>query len=369
MSSAPGHRIHLNLPRRSPGSAKAGWLSGSRTPRLCFLLGFFLCLAGLGGCDEGREDGRTGAVSGQGSAGTAGTASPSAAGGGTRVYPLSQPGPEPAPEEREHAEAVVEFANEAGAVVADGLCGRYPLLVMREVQAYRRGYAARHLAVEAPRAGCAAAGVPEPQETVLGSDAESLRADLKAMDGKRASMQAAYAALERYAADRSAIDEGKKGAELAASLEADYEAFARAREHFIAVVNAKAEEAQGVLLRAHPLKAQVLLARRLFEGFRNGADAVGSGEPDAKIMAGILDSIAADLDQAEHLPFPMAGETEMAYRCFLKSARAVLDAFRKGVSASYSQDVRKGINEAWTQCRAQYNVFVDKSSSVAVKRH
>ena len=213
-----------------------------------------------------------------------------------------------------------------------------------------------------------AAGVPEPEATVFGSDAASLSADLKVMDGKRASMQASYAALERYAADRSAIDDGKKGAELVASLEADYKAFAKAREHFIVTVNAKAEDAQGVLLRAHPLKAQVLLARRIFEGFRKVADAVGIGEPDAKIMAGILEGIAADIEMAEQLPFPLAGEVEMAYRHYLKGSRAVLDAFRQGVSAFYSQDVRQGINEAWTMCRTQYNAFVDASSAVVVKR-
>ena len=368
MSSSPGRRTYRNLPRRSFGRAKAGWLSESRTLRLCFLLSFFLCLTGLGGCDESRDGGKTGTVSGQGTAGAAGTASSSAAGGGTRAYPLSQPGPEPAPEEREHAVAVVEFANEAGAVVADGLCGRYPLLVMREVQAYRRDYVARRLAVETPRADCAAAGVPEPEAAVFGCDAESLSADLKVMDGKRASMQASYAALERYAADRSAIDDGKKGAELAASLEADYKAFAKAREHFMDLVNAKAEDAQSVLLQAHPLKAQVLLARRVFEGFRKAADAVGIGEPDAKIMAGILEGIAADIDTAEHLPFPIAGEVEMTYRHYLKSAHAVLEVFRQGVSASYSQSVRQGINEDWSKCRAQYNAFVDVASAVVVKR-
>ena len=368
MSSSLGHRIHRDLPCLTSGALKSGWISVLGILRLCLLLSLVVCLLiGFGGCDDVKEDGKTGTASRQGAAGTSGTAS-SEAGRGTRVYPLSQPGPEPAPEEREQAEAMVEFANEAGAVVVDGLCGRYPLLVMREVQAYRRDYTARHLAVEAPRAGCAVAGVPELQVAALGGDAEALRHDLEVMDEKRASMQLSYAALERYVADRTAMDEGKKGAELAASLEADYQAFAEAREHFIAVVNAKAEESQGVLLRAHPLKAQVLLARRVFEGFRKAADAVGPGEPDAKLMASILDGIAADLDTAGHLPFPIAGEVEMSFRRYLKSSRAVLDAFRQGVSMSYSQGVRRSINEAWTQCRAQYNAFVDAVSAVMVKR-
>ncbi len=368
MFSALGRRSQQNLSRRSPATAKADWMRGSRTLRFCLLLSFVLFfLIGLGACDESKEDGRT-ASSGQGADGTPGTVASSVAGGGARVYPLSQPGSEPTSEERRQAEAVVEFANEAGSVVADRLCGRYPLLVMREVQAYRRDFTARPLAVEAPQAGCAAAGVPESQAAVFGSDAELLRADLKVMDQKRAAMQAAYAALERYVADRTARDEGKRGAELADSLEANYKAFAKAREHFITVVNAKAEEAQGVLLRAHPLKAQVLLARRVFEGFRKAADAVGFGEPDAKLMAGILEGIATDIDTAEHIPFPIAGEVEMAYRHYLKSSRSVLNVFLQGVSASYSQDVRRGINEAWTKCRTQYNAFGDASSAVVVKR-
>ncbi len=346
----------------------ASWHSAARTLRLCWLLSLALCLLlSLGGCEESKEEAKP-APSVSRPAGASGTASLPEAGGGSRVYPLSQPGPAPTIEEREQAEAVVEFANEAGAVVIDGLCGRYPLLVMREVQAYRRDYTARHLAVEAPQAGCAATGVPAPSKVLLGADAEALRADLKVMDEKRDAMRTAYAALERYVADQSAMDEGKKGAELAASLEADYQAFATAREHFIDLINAKAEEAQGVLLRAHPLKAQVLLARRIFEGFRKAADAVGIGEPDAKIMAGILEGIAADIEMAEHLPFPIAGEVEMAYRHYLKGSRAVLDSFRQGLSAFYSQDVRQGINEAWTMCRTQYNAFVDASSAVVVKR-
>ncbi len=164
------------------------------------------------------------------------------------------------------------------------------------------------------------------------------------------------------------MDEGKRGVELVASLEADYEAFAKARDHFITTVNAKVDEAQSVLLRAHPMKAQVMLARHVFEGFRKAAEAVGLGEPDAKHMAGILEGIATDIDTAEHIPFPIAGEVEMTYRHYLKSSRAVLNVFRQGVSASYSQDVRRGINEAWTKCRTQYNAFVDASSAVVVKR-
>ncbi len=85
-------------------------------------------------------------------------------------------------------------------------------------------------------------------------------------------------------------------------------------------------------------------------------------------MASILEGIAADLDTAGHLPFPIAGEVEMSFRRYLKSSRAVLDAFRQGVSMSYSQGVRRSINEAWTQCRAQYNSFADAVSAVVVKR-
>ncbi len=137
MSSLFCHRSRILLCSLFRGGM-ASWHSAAQTLRLCWLLSLTLCLPlSLGGCEESKEEAKP-APSVSRPAGASGTASLPEAGKVSRVYPLSQPGPAPTIEEREQAEAVVEFANEAGAVVINGLCGRYPLLVMREVQAYRR---------------------------------------------------------------------------------------------------------------------------------------------------------------------------------------------------------------------------------------
>lgn len=88
-----------------------------------------------------------------------------------------------------------------------------------------------------------------------------------------ASIRADYRALERYVKDVDIQDDGVKGRALAASMEKAHAEFAAARESYVRTVEAHAVTAEGLLLRGHPLRRQILAAERVFARLRRGCPA------------------------------------------------------------------------------------------------
>lgn len=329
----------------------------------------FVILALAGGC---RDDGEQKPGSGQEPAAQAESSFPARQdqpAGETKVYPLTLPGQEASPAERKSAQEAVDYANAAGSVIVDGVCGRYPMHIMRMVEEYRTLFEADRIAGPAPAPGCAAKGVSAPPAAMFGEkNAAAMADDLKAMDSASQSMQEKYRDLQAYVRDRKLKDDGQKGDQLSGDISDAYKKFQAARGHFLEIMDAKAEDAQDVLLRGSPLRAQVRMARRIFGDFRKCAEFITAGEPDQNAMAGLVDRAAADITTAENLPFPVSGEAEMTYRAYLKEARAVEAAFRRGISESFHAPVRTAINTAWQQCGDGYNRFVDAMGEAEVRK-
>ena len=241
--------------------------------------------------------------------------------------------------------------------------------IMRMVEEYRTLFAADRIAGPEPAQDCAVKGVPVPEAAMFGEEnAAAMSSDLKTMDQASRSMQEKYRQLQNYVQDRKIRDDGQKGDQLSGEITDSYALFRDARVHFLKIMNAKAEEAQDTLLRSSPLRAQVRMARRIFEDFRQCAEFISAGEPDQNAMTTLVDKAAADITTAENLPFPVAGAAEMTYRTYLKGARAVEAAFRRGISESFHAPVRVAINTAWQECGAEYNSFVDAMGDTSVKK-
>ena len=345
----------------------------ARIPGRLALSALIACLVFVGGCrDDSQQKGTSEqAASEQQEQTQARGEEPAAktASGSAEVYPLTQPGPEATPEEQASAQEAVTYANTAGSVIVDGVCGRYPMQIMRMVEEYKTLFAADRIAGPEPAQDCAVKGVPAPEAAMFGEEnAASMSADLKTMDQASRSMQEKYRQLQSYVQDRKIRDDGQKGDQLSGEITASYALFRDARRHFLKIMNAKAEEAQDTLLRSSPLRAQVRMARRIFEDFRQCAEFISAGEPDQNAMAALVDKAAADITTAENLPFPVAGVVEMSYRTYLKGARAVEAAFRRGISESFHAPVRVAINTAWQECGAEYNSFVDAMGDTSVRK-
>lgn len=346
-----------------------GTVNSGQLCRVACLLVLVFCFCLAGGCREDgeRSDGKKAeseAVSEPqpmdsstaASTSTGGAPSPAP---GEGVYALSTPEPAASEKERAHAQGIIDFSNAASMLLEEGVCGRYPALILQAVKGYREIFVAEPVSGPKPEVSCAAQISPQPDEGLFGSTAALLSADLATMDRERQSMQNQYAQLRKYAADTTIRDDGVRGDELCGGISTAGKAFAAAREHFFSLVNPAAEEAQDTLLRAHPLRGQFRLARRLFAAFQQAAGRIGADEPDPLSLTTLITGMDSDLTTAERLPFPLPGEAEMNYRAFLKSARALVDVLRRGQVESFHTPVRIALNNAWNLCRTAYNRFVD----------
>ncbi len=146
----------------------------ARIPGRLALSALIACLVFGGGCrDDSQQKGTTEqAASEQQEQTHARGEEPAAktASGSAEVYPLTQPGPEATPEEQASAQEAVTYANTAGAVIVDGVCGRYPMQIMRMVEEYKTLFAADRIAGPEPAQDCAVKGVPAPEAAMFGEE-------------------------------------------------------------------------------------------------------------------------------------------------------------------------------------------------------
>lgn len=267
--------------------------------------------------------------------------------------------PLPTEAERAKADAVVAFYNDALNALASGRYGQADLLMvqtryyLQEWQLLPRPEASgdedRALARQlTPPAGL----LPEADATLLVRQAEI-------MAKTAASIRADYRALERYVKDVDIQDDGVKGRALAASMEKAHAEFAAARESYVRTVEAHAVTAEGLLLRGHPLRRQILAAERVFAGCGAVARLLTPPVPDHAALRAQLHDLRAALATAGRPPFLAAPEVERLFRAFLKTAAGYETLLAQGVEAQFfSAPLRQRMNDAVRNSRAAYNAFV-----------
>ena len=171
------------------------------------------------------------------------------------------------------------------------------------------------------------------------------------------SMRADYRALEIYVKDQDIRDDGVKGAALTASIEKSHEKFMAAREGYLGMVEARAAAAEEVLLYGHPLKRQILEARKVFGLFSRTAGLLAAQKPDHEALEQVMDKLDASLSNAGRPPFPAAPDVERAYRNFLKKGTEFKVALAKGLAEGFYKPVREELNGAALASRQAYNAF------------
>lgn len=369
----------------SEGRCRRGLLAA-----LCLLL-----LTGLGACGSDEEQGgqKPEAPSPAVSAAAA-PASPALA----ETAPVASPQPPLSPEERARAEAALDFHNTALNALETGYYALPEALYANAALYLKTWHLPRRGAVAGNRQAARArlrpgAGLFSEEE------AAKLTAALSGMDKALDSLLGNYKALESYVGDRSIRDDGARGKALAAKLSEDHAVFMAARKSWLAIVEARAAEAEAALVREHPLRRQIEAAGAVFAAYAQAADVLGAEAGDARekpaalkaaggkaAKAGApaadaarpdagaraeLERIRAELErgiaEGARPPFAAAPQLERQYRAFLKEATAYVGALDRGLAEGFFAPQRRELNLAAVRSRAAYNAFVREANGLRAR--
>lgn len=268
----------------------------------------------------------------------------------------------PTPEEIRRADKIVAFSNQARGVLGNGFY-TLPDSLRDNVNKYLETW---HLDPRPKAAGRQAAGkrlVP-PQGIFDDAEAAQLTLSLQEMDKALAAMLGHYTELEKYIADNTIHDDGKKGAELAEKLAANHESFMKARDSWLGIVEARAAEAEQILLRDHPLQRQILSARYIFAQMREVAALFRAGEANKEILANLRQNLNRIIAEAGKPPFSASPALERLYRDFLKQAGAYSQILESGIGEGFYSGKKRELNDAAINCHKSYNEFARAANSL-----
>jgi hypothetical protein len=166
-----------------------------------------------------------------------------------------------------------------------------------------------------------------------------------------------YRALEKYVKDDAIIDDGVMGEKIIVRLNAACRKFFTARRDFLNLADEASAQAEAALLRVHPLKRQIRLAREIFSLFRQCAPLLGEEHPDREALTQIGDKLGSILAEAGKPPFRGAPGLERKYRAFLGEAGRFAEALSAGLAGNFHSPSRKSMIEALSASRGAYNSF------------
>lgn len=269
-------------------------------------------------------------------------------------------GPPPTREQLDAADALVAFYNTAASALAN------PYYTQADVMMGNvRYYLHEWMLAPRPDGGDGkplAARLAAPQGMFNEDESRAMAQGVEDMRQSLDSMRADYRSLERYVKDQSIRDDGVKGKALAANIEKTYERFSAARSSYMGTVEARAASVEEVLLYGHPLKRQILEARKVFGLFSRTAGLLTAQKPDREALEQVKTKLEASLADAGRPPFPASPDVERTYREFLKQAAEFKDALAKGLDEGFYNPVREDLNNAAAGSRQAYNVFVREAN-------
>ncbi|MDR1659936.1 MAG: hypothetical protein LBR94_06290 [Desulfovibrio sp.] len=166
-----------------------------------------------------------------------------------------------------------------------------------------------------------------------------------------------YRALEKYVKDDAMIDDGVMGEKIIVRLNAACRKFFTARRDFLNLADEASAQAEAALLRDHPLKRQITLAREIFSLFRQCASLLGEEHPDREALIQIGDKLGSILAEAGKPPFRGTPGLEREYRAFLGEAGRFAEALSSGLTGNFHSSSRKSMIEALSASRGAYNSF------------
>ena len=317
-----------------------------------------LCLTfALAACGS-DDDQKSGTAAGQSAPASpdAVPSSPGTAASASSVVPAPVSRPPATPEEKTQADRMVAFYNTAAGVLAGGWYGQ-PDALLTNVRAYLEDWRlAPRPAVRGAR-GEAAKGLA-PAKGLFPAEVEARLAQwVTDMDKALEELLADYKSLEKYVRDDSIRDDGARGKKLAASLGAAHATFMAARDSYLEVVEARAAQAEDVLLRDHPLQRQIVAAEKIFSLFRKAAGLLGPEKPDKEALEQLRQELESAIALAGRPPFPASPELERIYRAFLKEAALFPQGLARGLAEGFYSPLRHDLNSIAGRSREAYNAF------------
>lgn len=264
-------------------------------------------------------------------------------------------GPPPTQEQLDAADAVVAYYNVVATTFADPYFSQADVM-MGNVRYYLHEW----LLAPRPAGGdgkAVSARLAAPKGMFSEDESRALAQWVADMNQSIDSMRADYRALERYVNDQSIRDDGVKGEALTNSIGKSHERFMAARDGYMGTVEARASSVEEVLLYGHPLKRQILEARKIFGLFSRTAGLLVAQKPDHEALEQVVAKLDASLNNAGRPPFPASPDVERAYREFLKQGTEFKDALAKGLAEGFYNPVREELNSAAQGSRQAYNDF------------
>lgn len=197
-----------------------------------------------------------------------------------------------------------------------------------------------------------------PPEIFTKAEEAALAKALDDMDKALNALFGHYKSLEKYVADSSIIDDGKKGLELSDKIARGHFEYMSAKRTWLEIVEARAARAEAELLRDHPLQRQILSAQSIFAQMREAGDLLRAEPDNRKALEIVAKNLDAVIAEAALPPFQASPALERLYRNFLKEAKAWNALLSRGVLEGFFSAQKSGLVKAFAKCRDAYNDFV-----------
>lgn len=266
---------------------------------------------------------------------------------------IAQPEPAPSPEEIRRADRIIAFNNSAGRYLERGFHSLADDLY-RNARVYEKIF---HLP-KRPDRGRRNAGLLKPEPGLFTeAEAAQMAAGLKGMDKALDELLAQYAELEKYVADKTLRDDGKRGAALVKKIRASHAEFIAGRKLWLAAARDGVLAAENLMLREHPLKRQILAAHAIFREIEQAGRSLASGEADRQLLDACSAHIANALEAATAPPFAGLPGLERLYREFLKKIAQYKDKLDIVISEGAHGAQLRDLAQARAEAASAWNAF------------
>ena len=268
-----------------------------------------------------------------------------------RIHPLPSA-------EREKAAASIDYYNAASSLLA-GEPYNLPEICRSAAREYSRKWRLKPVPKITAGAIDAAAGrLGPPRGLFAEQTSEHLTRLIADMGRTLKEILKEYRALEKYVRDDAVIDDGVMGEKIIARLDAACRKFFSARRDFLKLADEASARAEDALLRDHPLRRQIVLAREAVSLFRRCVLLIGEERPDKEAITRIRDELGNILTEAGKPPFRGSPGLEREYRAFLGEAERSVGELSSGLAGNFHAPARKSMIEAISASRRAYNGFV-----------
>lgn len=266
--------------------------------------------------------------------------------------------PLPTPEELTRADSILDFANKSLEALAGGRFAQANAL-HANAQLYL------HTWRLAPRPARGTTHEIEIPSGIFDQEETSrLKGLVGRMDKALNQLYGHYTALEKYVADHSIQDDGKRGRVLVSRIASAHADFIKARRSWLEMVQSQAAQAETILLREHPLERQIIDSQKIFAQFREVANLLASGSSDRSLLKAVYNNIAALHIDAAKPPFPSSPEVERLFRQFLKYVGTYQEVFSRSIDEGFHEVQRRELNKASLDCQKAYNEFAAAANKV-----